>query len=248
MSMTPQQRYMLDTFGFLKLEAALSASELAAAQEAADRYITLAQQEPEALPPGFEQDSNDNRRFVYGFAFDKGLEALATHPAIMPIVMELTGGRPQLTMGTLQADGQPSQNFHNEGLSLHRAGDDSIPGTGPKLGVGPDGRMYCDDIVIFPYLDDVNPGDGARATPLSRLSLSRCVRACMNVCACVCLPVSHCDRPTCLTTLSFSIIGGLVCLPGSHKATYGRPGDLFGQFSLDLHLGAEKRLFLCAHF
>ena len=161
MSMTPQQRYMLDTFGFLKLEAALSASELAAAQEAADRYITLAQQEPEALPPGFEQDPNDNRRFVYGFAFDKGLEALATHPAIMPIVMELTGGRPQLAMGTLQADGQPSQNFHNEGLSLHRAGDDSIPGTGPKLGVGPDGRMYCDDIVIFPYLDDVNPGDGA---------------------------------------------------------------------------------------
>ena len=189
MSMTPQQRYMLDTFGFLKLEAALSASELAAAQEAADRYITLAQQEPEALPPGFEQDSNDNRRFVYGFAFDKGLEALATHPAIMPIVIELTGGRPQLTMGTLQADGQPSQNFHNEGLSLHRAGDDSIPGTGPKLGVGPDGRMYCDDIVIFPYLDDVNPGDGARATPLSRLSLSRCVRACMcgRVCGCLAL-------------------------------------------------------------
>ena len=37
------------------------------------------------LPEGFEQDPHDNRRFVYGFAFDKALEALATHPAIMPV-------------------------------------------------------------------------------------------------------------------------------------------------------------------
>ena len=78
----------------------------------------------------------------------------------MPIVMELTGGRPQLAMGTLQVDGPPSQNFHAEGLSLHRAGDESKPGTGPQIGTGADGRMYCNDMVFFPYLDDVNPGDG----------------------------------------------------------------------------------------
>lgn len=105
MSMTPQQRYMLDVFGFLKIDGALSPSELADAQAAADRYIKLAQHEPQALPDGFEQDPNDNRRFVYGFAFDKALEALTMHPTIMPIVMELTGGRPQLAMGTLQVDG-----------------------------------------------------------------------------------------------------------------------------------------------
>ena len=90
--MTPQQRYMLDTFGFLKLEGALSAEELAAAQEAAERYISAATAAGEGeegtgqqLPEGFEQDPHDNRRFVYGFAFDKALEALATHPAIMPV-------------------------------------------------------------------------------------------------------------------------------------------------------------------
>ena len=91
--MTPQQRYMLDTFGFLKLEGALSAEELAAAQEAAERYISAAtaaagegeEGTGQQLPEGFEQDPHDNRRFVYGFAFDKALEALATHPAIMPV-------------------------------------------------------------------------------------------------------------------------------------------------------------------
>ena len=190
MSMTAQQRYMLDVFGFLKIEGALSPTEVAAAQAAADRYITLAQAEPSALPEGFEQDPNDNRRFPYGFAFDKALEALAHHPSIMPIVMELTGGKPQLTMGTLQADGPPAENFHDAGLSLHRAGDESQPGTGPQLGVGSDGRMFCNDFVFFPYLDDVEPGDG-----------------------------------------------GLVCLPGSHKAQFSRPGDMFGQFSLDHHIG-----------
>ena len=106
--------------------------------------------------------------------------------------MELTGGKPQLAMGSLQADGPPTENFHDAGLSLHRAGDESQPGTGPQLGMGEDGRMYCNDMVFFPYLDDVEPGDG-----------------------------------------------GLVCLPGSHKAQYSRPGDLFGQFSLDHHIGSS---------
>ena len=91
----------------------------------------------------------------------------------MPIVMELTGGRPQLAMGTLQVDGPPSRNFHDEGLSLHRAGDESKPGTGPRIGTGPDGRMYCNDFVFFPYLDDVHPGDGGLVVlPGSRERLS----------------------------------------------------------------------------
>jgi hypothetical protein len=95
------------------------------------------------------------------------------HPAIMPIVMELTGGRPQLAMGTLQVDGPPSRNFHDQGLSLHRAGDESKPGTGPQIGTGADGRMYCNDFILFPYLDDVHPGDGGLVVlPGSRERLS----------------------------------------------------------------------------
>ena len=187
--MTPEQRYMLETFGFLHLKGALSSEELAAAQAAAGRYIDAAQHAPETLPEGFGQDPNDNRRFPWGFAFDKALESLVTHPAIMPIVMELTGGRPQFAMGTLQADGPPPF-FHDEGLSLHRAGDENKPGTGPQLGLGPDGRMFCNDFVFFTYLDDVCPGDG-----------------------------------------------GLVCLPGSHKAQLPRPPHLFGQYSWAHHIG-----------
>lgn len=49
--MTAQQRYMLDVFGFLKIERALSDLELSDAQAAADRYITLAQQAPEVRSP-----------------------------------------------------------------------------------------------------------------------------------------------------------------------------------------------------
>ena len=73
--------------------------------------------------------------------------------------MELTGGRPQLTMGTLQADGPPPT-FHDEGLALHRAGDESQPLTGPILRTEADGTMFCNDMVFFPYLDDVYEGDG----------------------------------------------------------------------------------------
>ena len=101
--MTPEQRYMLDTFGFLHIEGALSPDELREAQESADRYVHLATNDPTQLPPGFGQGGDartpwagdDARRFVHGFAFDKALERLAVHPAIWPIVLELTGRRPQ---------------------------------------------------------------------------------------------------------------------------------------------------------
>ena len=89
---------MLDTFGFLHIEGALSPDELREAQEAADRYVHLATNDPTQLPPGFGQGGDartpwagdDARRFVHGFAFDKALERLAVHPAIWPIVLELT--------------------------------------------------------------------------------------------------------------------------------------------------------------
>jgi len=62
--MTPEQRYQLDTFGFLHIEGALSPAELSAAQAAADRYITAAMTQPDVLPPGFQQDPKDGRRCV----------------------------------------------------------------------------------------------------------------------------------------------------------------------------------------
>jgi ectoine hydroxylase-related dioxygenase (phytanoyl-CoA dioxygenase family) len=71
----------------------------------------------------------------------------------------------------LQIDSEP--------LGLHCARDDyhwSVPHYGVR-----DGRIFCDQIVVFPYLDDVAPGDG-----------------------------------------------GLLVVPGSHKAEFDRPADAFG--------------------
>ena len=47
---------------------------------------------PEEWPPEFGGDLNrsDLIGLQHGFAFDKSLEVLARHPAIWPILMELT--------------------------------------------------------------------------------------------------------------------------------------------------------------
>jgi ectoine hydroxylase-related dioxygenase (phytanoyl-CoA dioxygenase family) len=166
--MTPEQRYLFDVFGYLHIEKALSPEELRACQEATDRYINT----PEGqLPPGF---SKDGKRHLHGFAFDKSLEALTRHPSIWAIVKELTNNRPRLISGTLQVD---------------RPGESSVGGLHcAREGFGWEstryetqhGRIYCNDIIVFPYMDDVNPGDG-----------------------------------------------GLIVLPGSHKAAFPRPEGLF---------------------
>ena len=146
--MTPEQRYLFDLTGFLHLENVLSAEELKNAQEAAQRYMEAPEQD---LPPGF---SRDGKRHLHGFAFDECLQALTMHPVTWPIIMELTNNKPRLLSGTLQVDepGKPS------GGRLHCAREDyGWERTRYELR---DGRIYCDDNVVFPYLDDVRPGDG----------------------------------------------------------------------------------------
>jgi hypothetical protein len=168
--MTPEQRYLFDVFGYLHLENALSPDELAACQNATKRYMDTPEDQ---LPPGFEVDG---QRYVHGFAFDKCLEALTRHPSFWPIVRELTNDRPRLLSGTLQ---------------VNRPGESSVGGLHcAREGFGWEstryethhGKIYCDDIIVFPYLDDVNPGDG-----------------------------------------------GLLVLPGSHKAAFPRPESLFNE-------------------
>jgi len=166
--MTPEQRYLFDVFGYLHIENALSPAELQACQTATQRYIDTP---PDKLPPGF---GVDGKRYLHGFAFDRCLEALTRHPLIWPIVRELTNDKPRLISGTLQV------NFPGVSAAggLHCA----------REGFGWEstryethhGRIYCDDIIVFPYLDDVNPGDG-----------------------------------------------GLIVIPGSHKAAFPRPESLF---------------------
>src|SRR5438105_1000423 len=100
MMMTPEQRYMFDLTGYLHLKDVVSGDDLSKAQEAADRYITSP---PADLPPGFGGDleRKDFTPYKHGFAFDKTLEALVTHPATWPILMEFTDSRPRFGSGTL---------------------------------------------------------------------------------------------------------------------------------------------------
>ena len=166
--MTPEQRYLFDLTGYLHLENALSEEELKNAREATERHLNTPEEE---LPAGF---GIDGRRYLHGFAFDKCLEALTMHPATWPIIKELTNDKPRFASGTLTAD-LPGE---ATGGGLHCAREDY--GWESTRYECRDGRVYCDDFVVFPYMDDVHPGDG-----------------------------------------------GLVVVPGSHKANFHRPRDLF---------------------
>ncbi|MEM7127514.1 MAG: phytanoyl-CoA dioxygenase family protein [Chloroflexota bacterium] len=170
--MTPEQRYWFDLTGYLHLKQVLERDELRAAQAAVDRYVTTP---PDDLPSGFEHDDKDPRRYVHGFAFDPALEALTHHPSIWPIVKELTNNKPRLVSGTLTVN---HPHVADEVLRLHCARDDY--GWESVRYQIQNGRIYCDDIVVFPYLTDVYPGDG-----------------------------------------------GLLVVPGSHKAAFERPPTMF---------------------
>ena len=104
--MTAEQRFMLELQGFLVVEDALSASELAAAREAMDRYSNGVFHGEPALPPGFRREdharasvSDPSRHgawdahLVHAFAFDRAIEALCVHRAIWPIILELTDSK-----------------------------------------------------------------------------------------------------------------------------------------------------------
>lgn len=170
--MTPEQRYEFDANGFLHIKNVLSPQQLKAASEAADRYLNSP---VDKLPDGFQVDGEDYeavctaaklagqplpspnlrylRRARYGFAFDKALETLTFHPKIWPIVKELTNNKPALGNGSLKQDHQ-----HCGPLFLHSAKE--LYGWPTVRYEVRDGKIFCDDFVVFFYLSDVNPGDG----------------------------------------------------------------------------------------
>ena len=165
--MTPEQRYLFDVRGYLHLKGVLSVEELESCREATARYIDA----PDAdLLPGFE---HQGWLHSHGFAFDKCLEKLPLHPGIFPIVCALTQNRPRLLRGSLIADYPRTQDS-----KLHCARE-GFGWASNRYSVR-NGEIFCDDLVVFPYFDDVHPGDG-----------------------------------------------GLVVVPGSHKAEFPRPDGLF---------------------
>ena len=177
--MSPEQRYFFDLTGYLHLRNVLSEEELKPAQQAADRYISMP---PEQWPPEFgtDLDRRDLTGYAHGFAFDKSLEVLTQHPAIWPILMELTDYRPRLNGGTL--------GYNRHGHIFHRLHAGWRPSNRPDVRryYVEDGKIRATDLVFFFYLTDVYPGDG-----------------------------------------------GLIVLPGSHKAHFDRSPEMFYPGAVD---------------
>ena len=151
--MTPEQRYFFDVTGYLHLPGVLAGDDLASAQEAADRYISLS---PDDWPPGFGADleRQDHTGYEHGFAFDKALEDLTRHPATWPILMELTDHRPRFGSGTLMRN-RHGHLFH----PLHAGWNYNHRPDTRRLWVE-DGKIRCTAFIFFFYLTDVFPGDG----------------------------------------------------------------------------------------
>ena len=166
----------------LLVEGALDPEELAAASAAADTYIDAVFHGATPLPPGFEAMREEHAKEAPGkygghlalaWAFDPALEALAMHPRLWPIVLELTGGKPHLSgggtrVGTMIVDdrevtveGDPLDpkhptRFRGGGAGWHSNG---WGGGNSRFGLREDGTIFANNFVVFVYLDDVHPGD-----------------------------------------------------------------------------------------
>lgn len=145
--MTPEQRYWFDLTGYLHLRQVLQGAELARVTDAVDRYINTPEEE---LPLGYKINKKE---YHHAVGFDRALDALAFHPATWPIIREFTNDRPQMS-----GSGVICNNQGDGGLRLHCAREDW--GWDSTRYECRDGRLFCNDFVIFFYITEVRPGDG----------------------------------------------------------------------------------------
>ena len=163
--MTPEQRYLLDTMGYLHLKNVLNTEELEHLQDAAERLVNTP---PEKLPVGvYKQKGNpviDSSQDKYrrGVTFDRAFEHLTMHPATWPIIKELTGNKPCLCRGNLMVNTHkhtPIPLHNGDGGQMLALGVNRNGKNSPR-GFGEPGTLFCELFSIFWYLTDVYPGDG----------------------------------------------------------------------------------------
>ena len=155
--LSPEARYELDTFGVCVLKSVLSAAELDAAREAFDRS------KQKQLPAG--DDVVHELDHLRSIVIDPALEALASHPGLLPALVELHRGEPRLVSASVnhkparQVDGPPQG-----GAQLHGGAafaERCEYGTQvTSAGAEAPGRLHIENCVVFPYLDSVLDGDG----------------------------------------------------------------------------------------
>lgn len=147
--MTSEQRFMMDVHGWLKLPSLLAPAEVAAMLHGSFSHSRGG----EAGGGGFGARKSDPLAYP-------DMEALATHPAILDVVKELQEGAPRLVQ---------SSTWHDEpataaALADARAGVLHSQRERDQRYVTyttrPPGRISCDNVVVFVYLDTVRDGDG----------------------------------------------------------------------------------------
>lgn len=155
--MDAAQRYSLDLQGFLHIPGVLDPPELESCRAAADRIVAL-EASAAGLPDGcvleIVGDGTVGCHYDKVFSLEPSLEALAFHPRVFPAVCELTDEQPKLLDGVLFCD----DNRINtpRGGTLHAAGEfGRTKGAGDRRSARfevADGRIYCDNFVVFFYL------------------------------------------------------------------------------------------------
>ena len=159
--MDPAQRYQLDCLGYLHIRGALSPSELAAARAAADSYCAAADRARQPgglpLPAGFADRAQAHHgKYSNGVLWSPALEALLFHPSTWPAILELTGGRPKFTGGTMLVDDADRGLRHAAGAHLHGVRDRQLnkeQARDPQCvcQLREDGRtLRCNNFVVFP--------------------------------------------------------------------------------------------------
>eukprot|EP01045_Picozoa_sp_COSAG04_P007952 COSAG04_NODE_431_length_14522_cov_23.420717_8_plen_364_part_00 len=217
---------------FLKIEGALSAEELRSARAAATRYMDTAMREAAALPEGFWQEEHDPRQFHSGFAFERALERLATHPAIWPVVLELTGGRPHLVSGNLCVD---RADIYTAGITLHCGREDDNPADPadlPHLEATAEGELRCNNFVFFPCEPPPSPPTPNRH-PLPFPRLTEVLYAQIWTTASPATVGSSCSQALVRALPSPTHFRRSSNGSAADKAAFARPRQMFGLFSTE---------------
>jgi hypothetical protein len=165
---------LFDCHGIVVLRGVLNATEIADARGA----ITRTRQPPRP---------RDQQQYS-GILDEPALEALITHPRLLPVLLELMAGEPHLTsVGALHKDPSPpvAAGLRPGGAAqMHcqreYGRDHAHFAVRPvaKLSAGgesesDEGRIYADNLVVFPYFTDCRPGDGGLIIVRTSLSLQR---------------------------------------------------------------------------
>ncbi len=157
----PMDAYLFDLNGFLRLDGALSAAEVAACNAAIDAIPALAPGEwygrvhREQVEPS--RGIALQQIYETGPAFERWID----HPRWLPLVREFIGGWE--TFDGYYGDVFIDENFVSlrgpgEAIGLHAGGHKPTKRTQYRFH---NGRFMCMEVNILVALNDIGPGDGA---------------------------------------------------------------------------------------